>query len=178
MSAIQVIEKKLAAAAKKIKKLIRETPENELLEEPPANCVSNRNNSSTVLWLQLGDTTMLLTADAGAEALSAALDVADYNGLQYANRVQIPHHGSRKNVGPSLLDRMLGPDSLAFISAPNGGRPKRPAPQVINAAVRRSLTVATTEGTSHWYHSADAPSRDDYSALLTEDFIEFYEDEV
>lgn len=178
MSAVQVIEKKLAAAAKKIKKLIHESLERELLEDPPPNCVSNRNMSSTVLWLRLDDSTMLLTADAGAEALNAALDVADYNYLQFANRVQIPHHGSKKNVGPSLLDRMLSSNSLAFISAPNGGRPNRPAPQVINAAIRRAHSVATTEGTSNWYHSSDAPPRYDYSALVTETFVEYWEDEV
>jgi beta-lactamase superfamily II metal-dependent hydrolase len=177
MTPIQVVEKKLAMAAAKIKRLIHETPDNELLEDPPPNCVSNRNNSSTVLWLRLDSTTMLLTSDAGAEALDAALNVADYNGLGFADRVQIPHHGSRKNVGPTLLDRMLAETSMAFISAAEGGRPNRPAHQVLNAAIRRARVVATTEGTSNWYRSADVPDRDDYSTLVPEDFTEFYEDE-
>lgn len=53
----------------------------------------------------------LLTADAGEPALNGALDYLDSRNFSVSNFkfVQVPHHGSEHNVGPMLLNRMLGP---------------------------------------------------------------------
>jgi hypothetical protein len=52
----------------------------------------------------------LLTGDAGINGLTWAADWADSLGLPLQNFsfVQIPHHGSRRNVGPAILTRLLG----------------------------------------------------------------------
>lgn len=62
--------------------------------------------------------------------------------------MQIPHHGSRRNVGPTILNRILGPiqaeGSLprfsAFVSAPKDDD-THPRKMVLNAFMRRGGTV-------------------------------------
>ncbi|MFT2658082.1 MBL fold metallo-hydrolase, partial [Escherichia coli] len=54
---------------------------------------------------------ILLTGDAGPVALNEAADYIQANGLYskgYPNLIQVPHHGSRKNVTPELLNRLIG----------------------------------------------------------------------
>ena len=59
--------------------------------------------------------------------------------------IQVPHHGSRRNVGPSVLDRLLGNKGTdekrgsAFLSSAEEGAPKHPAKKVTNAFRRRGL---------------------------------------
>ena len=59
-------------------------------------------------------------------AINGALDYLDSSNFPVSNFdfVQIPHHGSHHNVGPTLLNRMLGPKlaedkkaRMAFVSA-------------------------------------------------------------
>ena len=67
--------------------------------------------------------------------------------------VQIPHHGSRRNVGPSILNTILGPikpkgtqpHSYAFVSAPKDDD-THPRKMVLNAFIRRGYQVAATQG--------------------------------
>ena len=96
----------------------------------------------------------IFTGDAGADALHRAADTLDSEGFDY-NRLrfmQIPHHGSRRNVTPSVLDRLLGPKGqrtptkTAFVSCAPDGAPKHPAKKVTNAFTRRGCNVAQTAG--------------------------------
>lgn len=128
---------------------------------------SASNNSSAVLLLSVGERQVLLTADAGIEALTNVADVLDATQWYTTDNlgfIQVPHHGSRRNVGPTILDRLLGPKlsqesfrRSAFVSAAVNGEPKHPSRRVTNAFRRRGSPVVSTQGKSIWhYHNAPA----------------------
>lgn len=125
------------------------------------------NNSSAIVRLDWKERLNLLTGDAGIPALEMALDYLEADGFDPSQLgfVQVPHHGSQRNVGPAVLDRLLGPrrstdesTRSAFASVAKKGAPKHPAKKVANAFRRRGTPVHVTEGhTKH--HHRDAPSR-------------------
>lgn len=124
------------------------------------------NNSSAILALQYRDRRLLLTGDAGIPALNRAADELEQAGwYQQLDFVQVPHHGSKRNVGPTILDRLLGatvPENhqrgLAFASCGPDARPKHPHKKVTNAFLRRGYPVCETAGNGIC-HSHDAPPR-------------------
>ncbi len=71
-----------------------------------------RNNSSVITLLHVGGERMLFTGDAGIPALTAAASYYEtiFGSFPAAPLTffQTPHHGSRRNVGPTLLNRLLG----------------------------------------------------------------------
>jgi hypothetical protein len=125
------------------------------------------NNSSTILAVRaMEGKWWLLTADAGDPALNLALDYLQANGFPLTNFtfVQIPHHGSEHNVGPTLLNRLLGPKlktdtktRTAFVSAAKEA-PKHPNKKVTNAFRRRGAYPYRTNGYPI-YHFNDSPAR-------------------
>jgi beta-lactamase superfamily II metal-dependent hydrolase len=113
------------------------------------------NNSSTILLLVLDNEYLLLTADAGGPALTAALDALQNANFDLAKLkfVQVPHHGSARNVGPTLLNRLLGPKlqqeatlRTAIVSVATTNHPKHPSKKVLNAFRRRGAPVHATAG--------------------------------
>jgi hypothetical protein len=65
--------------------------------------------------------------------------------------MQIPHHGSKRNVGPTILNRLLGEpgtQTLRYEAVASAAKaaPKHPAKRVTNAFTRRSADVAVTNG--------------------------------
>ncbi len=103
-------QKAVTAAAEAIKRLA-ENWGFETLSDPEENGTSAENNSSVILLLKFDDQQFLFTADAGVPALTRAADYAEANAidLKSVNFIQLPHHGSKHNVGPSILNRILGP---------------------------------------------------------------------
>jgi beta-lactamase superfamily II metal-dependent hydrolase len=139
-----------------------------------------------VLLLELGNGDgALFTADAAVPALSAAADRAQSLGFDlpsFANFVQIPHHGSKHNVGPTILDRILGPrrkdrtfTKTAFVSAAKEGSPSHPSKKVINAFQRRGARVLATQGVTKC-HYFDAPARGGWVAAGPLPFYDRVED--
>ena len=129
------------------------------------------NNSSVITLLQDGDFTALLTGDAGIPALERAAAFLESEGFVPGslNFVQIPHHGSWRNVGPTVLNRLLGrpaketTHAVAFVSAPpENPDAKHPAKKVTNAFIRRGYAVHATQGFTKW-HRRNAPERVNYS---------------
>ena len=122
---------------------------------------SASNESSVVLYADIpGVGRFLLTADAGIQALYWAIGHAKSCGyvLRDFSFVQIPHHGSRRNVGPSVLNELIGPIQpegtqkfTAFVSAPADDT-KHPRKIVLNAFIRRGGRVLATQGQNkvHW----------------------------
>ncbi len=139
---------------------------------------SAENNSSALILLnpEPGHH-VLLTGDAGVPALTAAADRLDaerfdYNSIRF---LQVPHHGSRRNLGPTILNRLVGPRLLSdqklrtgFVSASKDA-PKHPSRQVTNALRRRGVHVYETAGRPIWHHH-DAPGRDNYTSIDPVDF--------
>jgi hypothetical protein len=103
----------------------------------------------------VGSVRILLTGDAGINALNWACDNADTIGIprQPLDLVQVPHHGSRRNVSPQILDRLLGPivdegisrGITAIASVPKDNT-KPPRKMVTNAFLRRGAGVSVTQG--------------------------------
>ncbi|HEU5156134.1 MAG TPA: hypothetical protein VFU43_04000 [Streptosporangiaceae bacterium] len=150
--------------------LVPETLYTETLREDGET--TPRNNTSAVCLLTIDGRKALLTGDAGIPAISQVLDVLEGEGFQPGDLafVQVPHHGSRRNVSPSLLNRLLGPKGqsgkvgTAFVSAPKKNpEHKHPAKKTTNAFLRRGYPVHATQGSTKWHHY-DAPGRADYSA--------------
>lgn len=120
----------------------------ETLTDPTdANGTSAENNSSLILHAEIEGYQFLFTGDAGCPALFAAIDHAsrfpeiDLTNLQLFH---VPHHGSRRNLGPTVLNRISAQN--AFISAGPNGEPKHPSKKVVNALIRRGATVVSTKG--------------------------------
>jgi beta-lactamase superfamily II metal-dependent hydrolase len=126
---------------------------------------SARNNMSVITLLNVDGHRMLLTGDAGISALDQAIDAYEWViGGTIANvpldLFQAPHHGSRHNLGPEILDRILGPigrphnaQASAYISSSENSE-KHPSPRVTNALGRRGASVYVTEGRSLCHPSA------------------------
>ncbi|MBI5920191.1 MAG: MBL fold metallo-hydrolase [Betaproteobacteria bacterium] len=78
-----------------------------LSEDGETSC---ENESSVILYGNLGGRGILLTGDAGIQALEKACDYAENLGVDLVTSrfIQVPHHGSRNNVSPSILNRFVG----------------------------------------------------------------------
>ena len=61
-----------------------------------------------IILFQYEETKVLLTGDAGKNGLSQAIIYANEKGIRLNNCtiVKMPHHGSRKNINPKILDAL------------------------------------------------------------------------
>ena len=140
---------------------------------------SASNESSVILYGTFEKGPVLLTGDAGVNGLTWAANQARALGLplQQFDFVQIPHHGSRRNVGPTILTHLLGPPQgedaprgcAAFVSAPDHDE-THPRRIVLNAFKRRGGKIIATQGRGkvHW---GGFPARPGYS---TAEELPFY----
>jgi len=160
----------LAALAEAIRMAgawIAETWNVELLREDVET--SSENESSVILFADFDGRGVLLTGDAGIQALNRAADFAVLYAVDLPTRlkfVQVPHHGSRHNVSTSVLNRIVGPRRLvndgtfskaAYVSAGKEST-THPRKMVINAFIRRGASPVATKG---WNirHSHQMPDR-------------------
>lgn len=146
---------------------------------------SAENETSIVLLGQMDDETFLLTGDAGLRALSNAMDYAEKNlGIKVKDRVsfyQIPHHGGRHNVSPSILNRLVGgkvkegskPTKVAYVSVAKDS--DHPLKVVTNAFVRRGATVYQTDGYTIWHHRG-TPGRAGFTSITAVPFADTVEE--
>jgi beta-lactamase superfamily II metal-dependent hydrolase len=146
---------------------------------------TSATNETSVVLYGLFDTgrCVLLTGDVGITGLNAAANYAEWSGLplQQFSFVQIPHHGSRSNVGPTILNRIIGfkkprhdePTFTAFASAPKDDE-NHPRKMVLNAFMRRGAYVHTTRGQKIVYYGGFVP-RFGYSDLQPLPFAELVE---
>ena len=130
---------------------------------------SARNESSVVLLGILPDDFgVLLTGDAGRRALTKAYKYAlsrRYD-LRWCQFIQMPHHGSRRNVSPDLLDMLLGPildegssaGKISFVNTSRGA-PDHPKKSVVNAFIRRGVEVVATQGNPIYERSGYPPRK-------------------
>jgi beta-lactamase superfamily II metal-dependent hydrolase len=148
------IAKMFDKAAAVVQKWAKESWDKELLKD--GGVTSASNETSAVLYGDFGvGRRVLLTGDAGVWGLTMAAHYAEQNHLPLKDFmfVQIPHHGSRRNVGPTILDRLLGPVrpesairlTSAFVSAPEDDA-THPRKMVLNAFMRRGCEYVVTQG--------------------------------
>ena len=131
--------------------------------------MSSENHSGVVSLFTFAEKKALFTADVGVAGLNEVIENAPSLGvtLYGLSFFQAPHHGSKRNVGPSVLDRLLGPkrahgsvpEYTAFISASKEGEPKHPSKRVVNAMIRRGAKVISTQGSTKCFFSSGMPDR-------------------
>ena len=149
------------------------------LKDYPATSVCNE--SSTILYGKLMDEPyhILLTADAGIEALSRAYDYLEEKtgfSSESLTFIQIPHHGGRHNVNVDVLDNLLGKKipqgneakrgiSLVSVAKEAADYPKK---AVSNAFLTRGYKCFSTRennsGFTVWHHKGDMPKRKEFSS--------------
>jgi beta-lactamase superfamily II metal-dependent hydrolase len=148
---------------------IRENWVTETLTDPDDNATAAENNSSVILYLKYLDSTCLFTGDAGVGALKQAKHTALQRGISLNNvsLFQIPHHGSRRNIGPTLLNGIIGNKldtepleklKTVIISATKDSV-KHPSKRVTNACKRRGAKVVVTSGITICHNVGDIPNR-------------------
>ena len=129
---------------------------------------SEENEMSVVILGQMDEENFLLTGDAGLRALKNAIEYAESIFISIKDDVnfyQIPHHGGRHNISPSLLNSMVGEildkdetnGKIAFASA--GKNSDHPLQMVLNAFIRRGLKVYKTDG-GLIHHHKNMPERE------------------
>lgn len=141
------------------------------------------NEASIVIFGDMGDESFLLTGDGGLRALEHSIDYASFIGIK-TNGIkvhQIPHHGGRHNVSPSLLDSLLGskvdsdtlPSKMAFVSVGKGT--DHPRKMVTNAYKRRGVEVYVARE-KVIRHSHNMPNREGWVAAEITPFYDEVED--
>jgi len=142
------------------------------------------NNSSAITLLRVDGKHLLFTGDAGIPALTNAAILLEDNKITHEKYffIQVPHHGSKRNVGPTILNRLLGPKipeeqkntkkKIAFCSCAIKGEPKHPSKKVTNAFLRRGAPVYKNQGKSLRQHE-DAPNR---TGWIPAPFIDLYDE--
>lgn len=143
---------------------------------------SAENESSVVLVGEIAEQKILLTGDAGIQALDVTATYAEARGVslpQTVKFIQVPHHGSRNNISPSILDQLIGPRSYspvsdtsltAFVSAGKDSE-THPRKMVVNAFLRRGAKVCWTKGQSI-RHSYSMSARDGWGPIKSLPFFE------
>lgn len=128
---------------------------------------SAKNNSSVITQIIVDGRRLIFTGDAGIDALHYAANeiecCADPSELSF---IQIPHHGSRRNVGPTVLNRLIGQpvqhgemrSITAIACTAKNGEPKHPRKSVLNAFTHRGARVLATRGIII-SHFSNAPNR-------------------
>jgi beta-lactamase superfamily II metal-dependent hydrolase len=159
-----------------------ESWDDEKLSDYPPETTASNESSIVQMGLIDGDR-LVLTADSGPKALSEAADTAEI--LNIAGRplfFQIPHHGSRRNVTPTVLNRWLGPKlpmgsavvGAAFCSV-GTNKPEYPRKRVKNAFLRRGYGVFSCRDGWISYHK-NMPARAGMQSIYSEPFENTYEE--
>lgn len=146
---------------------------------------SAKNNSSVITQIIVDGRRLLFTGDAGIQALEHAAEQVELCLSGAVLRfIQIPHHGSRRNIGKTVLNRLVGEpvahgesrSITAIASTAKSGEPKHLRKAVMNAFTHRGVKVLATRGICICHHF-DAPARNGWSSLAPEPYHFEYEDE-
>jgi beta-lactamase superfamily II metal-dependent hydrolase len=131
-------------------------------ELPDKPVTTPENNSSAILATAMAGAKFLFTSDAGVPALQHASEAYDLKNCYW---VQIPHHGSRRNINPALI-AVFAPQ-VAFVSAE--GTVKHPRRAVVNAFKQVGTRVYSTHypvSTNMWQSYGTVPGRLGYTSLV------------
>lgn len=122
----------------------------------PPGPTSRENEMSVVQAAILNEKSILLTGDAGREALQEVIDYAPIAGLALPGikYFQVPHHGGRHNVSTEILDQLLGPrlgqkpSQFTWNAVCSSAKADEDHPRnsVVRAMLHRGAHFAATEG--------------------------------
>lgn len=124
----------------------------------PVDGTNRENEMSVVQFGVFSEKRVLLTGDAGREALTEAADYVQSLGYPLPGIwcFQVPHHGGRHNVDTQVLDRWLGPalkaqpatTSWHAICSSAKADVHHPKKVVVRAMLHRGAHFYSTEGRS------------------------------
>jgi beta-lactamase superfamily II metal-dependent hydrolase len=143
-------------AAEEVAKRVRDFWHLDLLDDDD-DSTSAENNTSTIILFTSDSHKLLFTGDAGKTALINAIAYAEGLGIPLTGMqfLDVPHHGSKRNLNSKILKRMNA--ATAFISAPPDSE-KHPAKKVTNALKKHGAKVYVNRSSVLWQHH-DAPPR-------------------
>ncbi len=153
---------------------------------PTEDKTSAKNNSSVITQIITDERRLLFTGDAGITALEQAADqlddCVDPAELKF---IQVPHHGSRRNISSNVLDRIIGEpvgsggtrDISAFASTAKDGEPKHPRKAVLNAFTHRGVKTIATRGQGICSNH-NGPAREGWSGVDAEPYHFEYQEEA
>lgn len=161
--------------ALKYAKAIYESWTKELLREEVKT--SAENESSIVIYGDMQTESLLLVGDAGIRSLRDVINYAQQNcyDLSKIKVYQIPHHGGRHNVSPSILNDLIGNvvangatiNKVAFVSV--GIDSDHPRKMVTNAYIRRGVNVFVVRGQIQ-NHRVGLPNREGWISAVPSQF--------
>jgi beta-lactamase superfamily II metal-dependent hydrolase len=151
-----VLNEVLSSVQEAIKGLkTQQTPE-EIIDEK--NDESPTNNSSVLTLIRHSTNSYLFTGDAGPDAFNQARIAQNLSGQFW---MQIPHHGSRRNLTTELI-KYFSP-RVGFVSAKGGEDQKHPNPALVTVLKNAGcLVYGTNKSGSLLHHSPDANPRPGY----------------
>lgn len=160
-------------AAEEAAKKIRDFLHLDLLNNDE-EMTSAENNTSAIVLFTIDGHKLLFTGDAGKTALHLAADYADQQGIMLTDLqiLDVPHHGSKRNLSSKVLKRIKA--GTASISASKDS-PKHPAKKVTNALNKHGMTVYVTKGNT-LCHPYNAPLRAGWGPALQEPFYDYVEE--
>lgn len=132
---------------------------------------SVENEMSVVQYGVLSGHRILLTGDAGRDAMTEAANFAPSASLMLPgiDRFQVPHHGGRRNLSTAILDHWLGqrlpqplpPGQTRFIAMISAAKEdeEHPRKAVVRALIHRGAFVASTENGAFRVSGGNAPNR-------------------
>ena len=146
---------------------------------------SAENETSIVQFADLCGKKVLLTGDAGVQALAKAYQAACQLGKSTSllDWFQVPHHGSRMNLSSEVLDTWLGTrlqdmkqDAACFaVISANRNDEEHPKKAVVRALIHRGRRVFQTNGTLR-IHSRGAPDREGWVPATPLEYSQDQED--
>jgi beta-lactamase superfamily II metal-dependent hydrolase len=118
------------------------------------------NESSIIFLFEYEGHKILFTGDAGKEALENAIDFAHKSGIDLSNIdiIKMPHHGSRKNVNPDIMDDLKGKETTCYISCVADDLGHHPSKRLLNMLIDKGYKVYSTSGTT-LHRGWNAPDR-------------------
>lgn len=164
-------------AAKKIIDKLKESWSDEKLREDVST--EPDNETSTIVLGEMDEEAFLLTGDVGIRGLQKAIDYANRIGKPIKDTVsiyEIPHHGGRHNISPSILNQLLGnivdenceTDKQSYVCT--GKNSDHPLQMVVNAFKRRGSKVYNASGSTICHHRGDMPKREGWSSVSDLEF--------
>ena len=110
------------------------------------------NNTSIMILIEGPSEKILLTGDAGMRAIREAHNIRDLSNLSI---LDVPHHGSRRNLDSALIELMR--PIMAYISSP--GTNKHPRNAIVKKLQQVGSVVYSTckAGTTSIYHHRNIP---------------------
>lgn len=123
------------------------------------NSTSATNNSSVILEIIAKENSRyLFTGDAGVQAFE---DVENRFNLENIHWLDVPHHGSRRNLSSRLIETMS--PNVCYVSAKGGH--KHPRRALVNCLKKHGAKVYSThKGGDKWHHRGNFPDRENYSS--------------